>query len=155
MRSFASILFIINCNERAIMNELLKMNPNSELDLKAGDIIDKQSLKFGDPVQVKYEEHHEWQNYHFHSFWTDGRIQCIPNGKSAWSMRDVNGKQPHQYKEGDTPLVTLEQDLEMNFGASYTVTFNYWRLPCEVTDSGDTGQQEAYLARWGKSRALT
>lgn len=97
------------------------------------------ALKRGDRVQVRYNENDEWVSCYFDRFWSDGRIQVIPNGKSPWTETNSSYQQRHQ----------LSDEYRQQYGDSFPyVTFNFYRLPQEITNSGDLRNAQAYLEHW-------
>ncbi|WP_425263486.1 hypothetical protein [Vibrio owensii] len=95
-----------------------------------------ETLSRGDVVFVRYEDNESWLCAHFDQFWDDGRIQVIPNGRSPFTEITPDGLQRHQ-------LSKEEQELPFPHN-----TYNFWRLPDEVTDSGDLRETEVYKKHW-------
>jgi hypothetical protein len=122
-------------SHQAYISHMNEATANGMVISKA-EIEQISALKRGDNVQVRYNENNNWQNAHFDMFWTDGRIQTIPNGRSPWSELSADGKQHHQIEDPST---------EAGFGHA---TSNFYRMEQEVTNSGDLRDTTAYIKHW-------
>jgi len=112
---------------------------NGLIVLDAG-AVHLDTLKRGDLVQVKQHEDAPWINAYLDRFWTDGRIQVLPYGRSPWTEIDGEYKQHHQSS------AEHRKKYRLMFPHA---TFNFYRLPQEITDSGDLRDGTAYLEHWG------
>lgn len=102
--------------------------------------VEREDLYYGMPILVRYEENEPWSYEHLARFWTDGRVEVIPNGQTPFTRTNGFGHQPHQADEGER---------EHTFP---TVTYNFWKLPHEITDSGDLRETDQFKTFWFAER---
>ncbi|EGR2217637.1 hypothetical protein DZF72_08020 [Vibrio parahaemolyticus] len=96
-----------------------------------------EKLRYGQLIQVRYEEGEDWKYAYLDRFWDDGRVQVLALDRSPFTAIDGSGRQFHEVSDNTEPFMP------------FFCTYNFWRLPNEITDSGDLRDTIEYKKHWG------